>query len=271
MTTLKKFSAIQMLLLLGLVSILATGCKKEGCIDPNAINYDPDAKDDDGSCQYNESKLMMHFHPKAGSADFAYNTTYAVNGRNIKFTRAQFYFSGLKLETDVGGELAVDKYLLVNAATHMYEIGAVTPGHYHGLEFNVGVDSVANHSDPSTYAADHALSNMNDNVKHWSWNSGYIFIALEGMVDTSAAGTGNPDVDFQMHVGTDNLLRMAHIHGNHFDIESGQNYTLELEWDILRFLDGVNLQSDYTTHTMNNMPLATTIADNARDNVFSAE
>ncbi|MBI2968296.1 MAG: hypothetical protein HYY40_10865 [Bacteroidetes bacterium] len=33
------------------ISVL-TGCKKKGCTDPNALNYNPDATKDDGSCQY---------------------------------------------------------------------------------------------------------------------------------------------------------------------------------------------------------------------------
>jgi len=43
----KKYS----LLLLGLCTIfLWTGCKKEGCTNPNSTNYDEKAKKDDGSC-----------------------------------------------------------------------------------------------------------------------------------------------------------------------------------------------------------------------------
>ena len=43
--------------LMGLVALLAvatTSCKKKGCVDPLAINYDKDAKKDDGSCEYTE-------------------------------------------------------------------------------------------------------------------------------------------------------------------------------------------------------------------------
>ncbi len=35
---------------LAVVAFAATGCKKKGCTDPEAQNYNPDAKKDDGSC-----------------------------------------------------------------------------------------------------------------------------------------------------------------------------------------------------------------------------
>lgn len=52
-----KFSTI---LLLFIVSLAAASCKK-GCTDPTAMNYDPDAKKDDGSC-------MPHDHHEMASA-----------------------------------------------------------------------------------------------------------------------------------------------------------------------------------------------------------
>ncbi len=35
-----------------MIAIGLTGCKKKGCTDPTADNYNPDAKKDDGSCTY---------------------------------------------------------------------------------------------------------------------------------------------------------------------------------------------------------------------------
>lgn len=49
----KKVNLILAALLIGLMSTtILTSCKKEGCTDPKANNYDADTKKDDGSCTY---------------------------------------------------------------------------------------------------------------------------------------------------------------------------------------------------------------------------
>lgn len=49
----KKVNFILVALLMGIAGTLTlTSCQKEGCTDPNANNYDPDAKNSDGSCLY---------------------------------------------------------------------------------------------------------------------------------------------------------------------------------------------------------------------------
>lgn len=54
---------------LAVVTALAsfTGCKKEGCNDPDATNYDVDAGKDDGSCIFEGSVVFWY---NAATADF---------------------------------------------------------------------------------------------------------------------------------------------------------------------------------------------------------
>ena len=41
---------LKTILLLTVISLLVTSCRKSGCTNPDAVNYDPNAKVDDGSC-----------------------------------------------------------------------------------------------------------------------------------------------------------------------------------------------------------------------------
>ena len=73
MQIMKKYS----LLLLGLCTIfLWTGCKKKGCTDQNASNFDVESSKDDGSCEYLgcTNQYSDNYNPYAqeddGSCDF---------------------------------------------------------------------------------------------------------------------------------------------------------------------------------------------------------
>jgi hypothetical protein len=249
--------------LLAGISILSS-CNKEGCTDPTALNYDADAKNDDGSCVYNTdttSMVMLHIHPKLGTADFAFDTEVTNwEGRKMKFTIAQMYLSGFMLHDEDGNHVMLDDtYLLEKPGTMMYELGEVPNGHYHELMFSVGVDSAANHSDPASWPTDHALSSNNPDHAFWSWNSGYIFIKMEGFVDTTAAMNGTPDAPFVYHIGMDMLKRNVEL-TMHQDVDDDVTVTLEL--DYLKLFNNVDLRMDQSTHTMDNMMPAQAVANN---------
>lgn len=48
----KKFKVVTTALIVGVMALGFTSCKKEGCIDPKANNYNEEAKKDDGTCTY---------------------------------------------------------------------------------------------------------------------------------------------------------------------------------------------------------------------------
>ena len=62
----------------------------------------------------------------------------------------------------------------------------VASGAYRALRFHLGPDAVANAADPAKLPAGHPL-NANLNGLHWSWQGGYIFLAVEGHFRTGAA------------------------------------------------------------------------------------
>lgn len=258
-------------LFVALLSTLAlTGCNKKGCIDPHANNFDVDATKDDGSCTYDPTTQFSLYlsHVFNGSTFTPGEELTDAAGRKFNLSLAKFYVSGIKVteEGAAGPTTVADKYLLISGDNPLYSLGELPIGHYEGLSFNVGVDSAANHSDPSTYESTHPLAPQAPNM-HWSWSSGYIFIKLEGMVDTTAAMTGTPDFGFEFHIGMDNLLRNVNL-TPHFHVEHGGTNELSLLVDWSRFFDNINWQTENSTHTMDNMPAAVKVANNVA-NVFS--
>ena len=59
-------------LIVGLLAI--TGCREEGCIDPNALNFSNEAGSDDGSCTY-EGDVVFWFDESYSAFILSLNVT----------------------------------------------------------------------------------------------------------------------------------------------------------------------------------------------------
>lgn len=249
-----------------------SSCNKDGCVDPTALNYDPNAKNDDGTCVYLAENLNFVFHSKLGLQDFAFDSVaVTTSGRKIKYTRAQMYLSGFTFNGNGGPYTLSDPYLLLKGDVSNYNLGYLPVGDYSSFSFSAGVDSVSNHTDPASFAGTSALSANNPDHMHWGWDPGYIFFVLEGKVDTSAAMNGEANAPFIFHVGTD-ALRVDMAFVKNFTSQ-GNGTTIEMQVDWLKLLDGTNMTADISsrsTHTMNNPSLAALMVSNI-ESAFSVE
>jgi len=131
------------------------------------------------------------------------------------------------------------------------------PGSYSRIRFLVGLEGALNHADPARFPAGHAL-NPAVNHLHWSWQGGYIFMALEGnwrnggVVDGWSfhlAGTGNA-------VGIE--LECA------LDLSQPKRVVLELELGFaLQGAAPISLAKDgSSTHSRDGDPLAAKLRGN---------
>lgn len=259
----------KLLIFLTIVSVGLTSCSKDGCVDSTALNYDPKAENDDGSCVYVAENLNFIFNSKLGTQDFAFGTEATINGRKVKFTRAQMYLSGFTFNGSGGEYKVTDSHVLLKAGVANYNLGYLPVADYSTFSFSAGVDSVSNHADPATFAGTSALSSNNPDHMHWGWDPGYIFYVLEGLVDTTANMDGLVDAPFIFHVGTDALRAdMAFVK----QVNSvADGVTVEMDVDWLKLLDGTNMTGDVSTrstHTSNNPSLAALMASNV-DEAFS--
>jgi cytochrome c peroxidase len=100
----------------------------------------------------------------------------------LSFTRLSCLLSGFALEREDGVWLELpDQYAWLDAEKrrNVVRLEGVPAGAYRALRFHIGPDAKANASDPAKFPAAHAL-NPNLNGLHWSWQGGYIFLAVEG-------------------------------------------------------------------------------------------
>lgn len=260
-----KKNVLLAILLIGGVTI--TSCKREGCTDSTANNYDESAKKDDGSCTYDvpaptTASLGLNVSHYVGTEAFSFDSTYTdAAGNTYQFTFARVYLSNPRFE-DMSGTTVQNQssYAMVEPGMMSYDFGTLDPGHLHNMYLQIGIDSATNHMDPAMYDTGHPLAYAVP-TNHWAWSSGYRFISLEGNVDTDNDGT--MDTTFIMHTGTDNLYREHNALMTMLNVEAGDNITINLAIDWGQFLDGIDLSTDNLTHTMNNMPLATTVSNNA--------
>lgn len=224
------------------------------------------------SCNKDKSKTLdLEINYKVGSESFSYDNTYTIGGTAIKFDLVQFYASSIALMDDEGAmAMFSDKYLLVKPGTTTYSLGEIPESyesnHAHMLNFNLGIDETTNSQTESTFlsrAEDDPLAAQNP-AMHWSWNSGYIFLKIDAMVDTT--GDGVVDATAAFHIGMNSFLTSTSTM-MHTDLETGEN-TLSLNFDVAALFDDVDLSTEYSTHTMDNMPLANKVKANI-DDAFS--
>lgn len=180
-------------------SLLLNSCKKEGCTDPTALNFNEKAKKDNGSCNYpatTGSVTIKLEHTWADSGlDFELGTEYTHPTTNdaLTFTTLKYYISNVKLKKDDGTWWTQpNSYYLVNLAnpaSTMLTLSDIPNGNYTEVSYVLGVDSTRNVSG----AQEGALSTANG--MFWSWNTGYIMVKAEGTCPQS--GTGS----FTYHLG----------------------------------------------------------------------
>lgn len=219
------------------------------------------------------SAQMHHFHVdfgfKVDTANLVLGDTYVDgNGRNFNISMANFYVSNVRLIKADSTEISYSQYLLVQnnsvtSGSNETMLGMIDDNGYIGIKFDLGLDSATNHMDPSNYTTGDPLANQNPSM-HWAWNSGYIFSRFEGMYDTTSVGGAAPNSGFEYHVGMDNMLRTIELYfASPVTLTSTDGMLmLDINLDMMGVLNNVDLLTENSTHTMDNMPLAMKITNN---------
>lgn len=264
-------STLGMILLLCISSVSLTSCNNDGCTDPNALNFDDKADENDGSCEYAPATLMLNTDAKFGSEALVIGNEYTLmSGRKISFDILRFYMSNFRLVSATGETSLEDVYRQWSPEKSEMDLGTVPAGNYTALKFDVGVDDASNTGDPASWPDDHALSSSSATFDHWNWSSGYLFMKVEGKVDGSDPMDGVAADDLRWHIGTSASRRTITIPVD-LTIAEGGSGEVHIGVDAMEFfhLLDVTQASDRVTHTNDNMPLAEHIANHFADAIIA--
>lgn len=223
--------------------------------------------------------VSVEFDNRVGDQKLVLGQTPYKNASGETFTVSTFnYFvSNVALKKDDGTTVSFpNQYFLIRQAdtkTLTMQLADVPSGNYTGLSFMVGVDSLKSVGgagervgvlDPTSYGTD---------GMYWSWNSGYIFLKLEG-TSTAVPVTSNPNQTFALHVGgygggwngaaktVNNLRTISLPITTPATVRGNIAPEIHLWVDAKQIFDGPNKISLAKTNSVHSPALATPLADN---------
>lgn len=216
--------------------------------------------------------LVLKFDNVVGTSNLQLNTSDMpyLNEANEAFrvSKLSYYISSIKLKNE-DGTIYVDKiendgsagYYLIDeaeAASQQVTLSNVPAGNYTEVTFTIGVDANQVNQGAQTGALD-PLKGM-----FWSWNSGYIFLKVEGNAEASTEKDGA----FQYHVGgykedtsnpnLINNLKTATLsfRGDDAPVSAKQRPQVHVLFDLKKFFDGDNTHVSFTVNASRHSPKA---------------
>lgn len=214
------------LLLASVTSLLFPACKKDNVSDDNpVVTILP--------------RLNIELDHLAGNQKFYFDSTYTTgNGDQITADIFKYYISNITLVGINNQEYKVpESYFLVDHSKQeslRLKLSELPAGSFKSIKFMIGVDSTRCVSGAQTGALDPV------NGMFWTWNTGYIFLKLEG---TSPAIPSN---DFIYHIGgfkgsnVNNKVVELSFDGDILTLQNNTNPEVHLVVDILEIFENPN-------------------------------
>ncbi|WP_080056388.1 MbnP family protein [Spirosoma aerolatum] len=199
--------------------------------------------------------LTVSFDNVVGSQDLKLGTGTYQNaaGESFNVTKFNYFVSNFRLKKADGTEYVLPQeanYYLIQEdkpESQSFTLTTIPTGEYIGMSFLIGVDSLRSLANISqrTGVLDPGLGTHE--AMYWEWNSGYIFLKLEG---TSSAAPAAQNNLFFYHIGgfgggyngkkTINNLRTITIpfSGNTAQVSASGRPQVNLTADVLKVFNG---------------------------------
>lgn len=214
-----------------------------------------------------KNDLTIQFHHYVGEKLLILDDSTYTNAfnQNYTITKFNYYIGRIRLTKKDGKEFFLDDYFFISEdeekkASKTISIDKIPPGEYTSISFLIGVDSVHNCSGAQSGALDPI------NAMFWTWNTGYIFLKLEGKSKASTL----PGNTLEYHIGgykePANCIRTVNLNfETPMVIAKKANTVLNIKTDVSEILK-TPTTIDFSKYPAINSTLnATMIADNYVD------
>lgn len=206
--------------------------------------------------------MEIHITPKYSGEPIQLNSLRYRNaaGETFSLSRVSYLLSGFALERGDGSWLEITNraaWLDAEQGRNTLRLENLPSDSYRSARFHLGPDKSDNHADVGRFPPDHPL-NPNLNGLHWSWQGGYIFLALEGRWRTNAALDG-----WAYHLARDPNRSRINLAA---PLDLTSDARLELGFDLAALLHAPRLltfgKNGSSTHSREGDPIAAALVAN---------
>lgn len=190
------------------------------------------------SCGDRSQQVTLEINLEHNGVPFEIGETLYEGDTAIKFELIHFYLSQIAL-----GDEVKEPVVFINGQDSV-SMNFVLPltKKVDQFSFGMGVDSINNIQDPTSFASNHPLSSSN--AMYWSWATMYRFFKIDGRVNASGI-LGADDQLLAWHTGKNALYRTKEVNTA---IRPGDH--LVLTFDVAALYTGVSLDTETMTHSM---------------------
>lgn len=208
-------------------------------------------KDQPEDCSTDTGEVVkVTVQPMYGSETLYLDSVYTTaEGYDVQFTEIKFLAHKISGTSQIKDAAFYD---FRTTGTTMFQTNAEIEN-LTNLTMFLGVDGDDNHADPAAFPNESVLNISNSGGMHWGWNPGYIFLKVEGKVDTIPDGNPLFDRSFVFHIGKDENLKTLTFNNANWQTQSDNSRLLALKLDMQKFLQNgtevIDLKTEYTSHT----------------------
>lgn len=221
----------------------------------------------------NKGKVELIFRVAGNGSPLEFNSLFiGPNNYRMFVEEFKFYASNIALKDSEGKIVPIVDVALLNFSNGLVRVeGIVDPGTYTSIEMGIGVEETLNGTNnpgfnPSEYQNDHPLSIYNG--MYWTWATGYIFMKIEGKIDTSATQDQTPLLSYFYHIGMDTLYQTKQFDLTNFEVNKAQTSKLEFMIDVNDLFVGsagtIDMRVNNRTHTTDEFEVARTVFVNLK-------